>query len=116
MYTGQIAEISNKASWASDVCELVDIEDGTTTDLTDPALTVDIVVTITDKDDRTNTLATASIANGKVSIPGPGFSWQFEVSDLTNIDPGIYGIGVKVTINDFVNDVIAGTLAIVEGN
>jgi len=124
MYTGQVAVISNKATWQSDVIELIDDVTGTATDLTDPALTVDIVVTIRGINCRSNdygtavstALATASIANGKVSIPGPGFQWQFEVLDLSNLCAGTYRLGAKVTIDGFVNDLIDGTIAVVEGN
>jgi hypothetical protein len=59
---------------------------------------------------------TASVANSKVLIPGPGFSWQFEVGDLSNLCVGTYRLGAKVTINGFVNDLIDGTIAVVEGN
>lgn len=118
MYTGQVAAISNKGTWNSagdpGAVELVDEGDGTTTDLTDPVLTVDIVVVI--KDLNGCVRATASIANGKVSIPGPGFVWQFEVSDLSCLCAGTYRLGAKVTIDGFVTDVIDGTVAVVEGN
>lgn len=124
MYTGQVAAISNKATWQSEVAELVDEDTGTTTDLTDPLLTVDIVVTIRGQSSTSdygtlgtdNVLATASIANGKVTIPGPGFQWQFEVSDLSNLCAGTYRLGAKVTINGFVNDVIDGSIVVIEGN
>lgn len=128
MYTGQVAVISNKATWLFDGVELVDDADGTTTDLTNPALTVDIVVTVKGRSNpraffdyggispSNCVLATASIANGKVTIPGPGFQWQFEVADLSCLCAGTYGLGVKVTINGFVNDVIDGTIAVIEGN
>lgn len=115
MYTGQVAVISSKATWLFSGVDLVDEDTGATTDLTDPALTVDIVVTIKDMDGFW-TIATASIANGKVTIPGPGFQWQFEVSDLSALCAGTYRLGVKVTINDFVNDLIDGTIAVIEGN
>ena len=123
MYTGQVAIISNKATWQSDVQELVDDTDGTTTDLSDPLLTVDIVVTIRGQSSTSdygilnsdNVLATASVANGKVTIPGPGFLWQFSVSDLSNLCAGTYRLGAKVTINGFVNDVIDGSLVVIEG-
>lgn len=114
MYTGQIAVISNKATWASEVYDLVEEDDGTTTDLTDPLLDVDIVVTIKDMDGCVR--ATASIANGQVSLPGPGFQWQFEVSDLSCLCAGTYKLGAKVTIDDFVDDTIDGTIAVLEGN
>lgn len=120
MYTGQVAVISNRATWTSDIVELVDEDDGTITDLSDPEIgTVDIVVTIFDlRGDccAHNNRATASIANEKVSVPGPGFEWQFEVSDLSGLCAGTYGLGVKVTINGFVADEVIGTLAVVEGN
>lgn len=115
MYTGQVAVISNKATWASDIVELIDEDDGTVTDLTDPEIgTVDIVVTIKDTDGCTR--ATANLDNGKVLIPGPGFEWQFEVSDLSNLCAGTYKLGVKVTISGFVADEIVGTIAVIEGN
>lgn len=118
MYTGQVDVISNKATWASKTYELVDEEDGTTTDLSDPALDVDIVVTIRPNDDQCSTtaLVTASIANGKVTIPGPGFQWQLEDDDLTSLCAGTYRLGVKITIDDFVVDIIIGTLAVIQGN
>jgi hypothetical protein len=125
MYTGQVAQISNRATWQSDVVELVDDETDVTTDLTN-AGTVDIVVTIrgqtinrdygTITNSSNNVLATASIANGKVTIPGPGFQWRFEVTDLTALCAGTYRLGAKVTVNGFVNDVIDGSLVVVEGN
>jgi hypothetical protein len=126
MYTGQVAVISNKATWRSDVIELVDESDGTTTDLSDLEVgtILDIVVTIRgmrcrsdDYGSATSTaIATASIDNGKVTIPGPGFQWQFEVEDLSGLCAATYRLGVKITINGFVTDVIDGTIAVVEGN
>jgi hypothetical protein len=116
MFTGQVDVISNQATWQSKVCELVDEDDGTTTDLSNPALTVDIVVTIKSVADHRCIYATASVANGKVTIPGPGFQWQFEVSDLTNLCAGTYGLGAKVTINGFVTDLIDGTITVIQGN
>lgn len=124
MYTSQVAAISNKATWLSDVIELVDDADGSTLDLSDPALTVDVVVTISGQSSIccdygsavTTALATASLANGKCVIVGPGLQWQFEVGDLSGLCAGTYRLGVKVTIDDFVTDLIDGTIAVVEGN
>lgn len=116
MYQGQVAVISNQATWASNTYEVVDEEDGTTTDLSDVALVVDIVVTIRTQDEGSTDLVTASIANAKVTIPGPGFNWQFEVDDLSGLCPGTYRLGVKLTIDDFVSDIIIGTIAVLDGN
>lgn len=119
MYTGQVDAISNKATWASDSYELVDEDDGTTTDLSTVS-NLDIVVTISAMSsgscNPSCVLATASIANGKVTVPGPGFQWQFEVSDLSNLCAGTYRLGAKVTIDGFVVDLINGTVAVIEGN
>jgi hypothetical protein len=113
MYTGQVDDISNKATWLSQACELVDDADGTTTDLTTVS-PLDIVVTIKDMDGCQRALAT--IDNGKVTVPGPGFQWRFEDTDLSCLCAGTYRLGVKVTIDGFVNDLIDGTIAVVEGN
>jgi len=116
MFTGQVAVISNKATWASEVYELVDEDDGSTIDLSDSGLTVDIVVTIRDLDNWNCIRATASISNGKTTIPGPGFQWQFEDTDLSNLCAGTYRLGVKITIDGFIDDTIDGTIAVLEGN
>lgn len=125
MYTGQVATISNRATWLSDVIELVDEDDDTSTDLTAVAV-LDIVVTIrglTSKYDDydfngtvVNALVTASIANGKVTVPGPGFQWRFEDTDLSFLCAGTYRLGVKVTMDGFVVDLIDGTITVVQGN
>lgn len=118
MYQGQIDVISNKATWISKYFELVDEEDDTTTDLSDPALDADVEVTI--RDSCENILATANVANGKMTIPGPGFEWRFEDTDLSGICAGTYIAGAKITYtaNGVTNivDLIIGTLAIVRGN
>lgn len=125
MFTSQVAVISNRATWQSEVAELVD-DDGSTVDLSDPDLTVDIVVTIRSRSgsgwnnyefrNSDCVIVTASITNGKVTIPGPGFQWQFEVADLSGLCAGTYRLGAKVTINGFVNDLIDGTIVVLEGN
>ena len=124
MFTGQVAEISNRATWRSQVYELVDEDDDTTTDLT-AVVALDIVVTIRGitgsvQDYGTTppsyVYATASIANGKVTVPGPGFQWQFEDTDLSSMCAGTYCVGAKVTMDGFIVDLIIGDLTVLEGN
>jgi hypothetical protein len=124
MYTGQVDVISNKATWRSQVYDLVDEDDGTTTDLTAVA-DLDIVVTIRGLAGSSadygqlppaSIYATASIANGKVTVPGPGFQWQFEDTDLSGLCAGTYCLGVKVTMDSFIVDLIIGDLTVLEGN
>lgn len=114
MFTGQVAVISNKATWQTpEAFELVDDVDGTTTDLTTIS-PLAIVVTIKDMDGCLR--ATASIANGKVTVPGPGFQWRFETSDLSSLCAGTYRLGAKVTMGGIDVDLIDGTIAVLEGN
>lgn len=124
MYTGQVDVISNKATWRSDVYELVDEDDDTTTDLTEVA-SLDIVVTIKgmagsvcdyEMSAPYPVLVTGSIANGKVTVPGPGFQWQFEDTDLSSLLPGTYIVGAKVTMDGFIVDLIIGSITVIEGN
>jgi hypothetical protein len=114
MFTGQLADISNRATWLSDTVELVDDEDGSTIDLASTDYTVAISVYIKDQDGCRR--LTGSLDDGRVVIDGPGFHWQFEDTDLRQFCAGTYKCGVKVTINGFITDLIIGTVAIVEGN
>jgi hypothetical protein len=41
---------------------------------------------------------------------------QIEVADLDNLAAGTYRLGVKVSIDGFVTDVIERTIAVIEGN
>lgn len=111
MYTGQLAVISNRATWLSDVMEIVDDASGTVTDLTTVS-PLDISVSIFD---GCSPMAMATITNGKVTIPGPGFQWRFEASDLQGLCAGTHRLGIKVTMAGFVVDLFDGTIAVLEG-
>lgn len=114
MFTGQVATISNRATWLSEPYDLEDEEDGSTIDLSSNAYTVAISVYIKDQDDCVRVVGT--IDNGKVVIDGPGFHWQFEDTDLKCLCAGTYKCGVKITINGFITDIIIGDIAVLEGN
>lgn len=119
MYTGQIATISNRATWTSDVIQLVDEDDDDAViDITNEDIGFDAVVTIAD--DRQCVLVSGSIDGGEVTLTGTGddigFQWQFSSDDLTVLCAGTYLLGVKITVNDETNDIIIGSIAVVEGN
>lgn len=114
MFTGQVDVISNKATWISDTVELYDDADMTTTDLSTIS-PLEIEVTIKDMCCDCEK-AIATIDNGKVLVPGPGFYWRFENTDLSYLCPGTYKLGVKITYNDTIIDEIIGTIAVLEGN
>lgn len=119
MYTGQIAVIPREGDWDSPIVEIAD-DDGTTTDLTDPALNLAIVVTIRSlscgcrgSSCGSCVMATASIANGKVTVPGPGFQWHFlAASDLACLCAGTYRLVSVVTINGSPRVPFDGTIAV----
>jgi len=119
MFTGQVDVISNKETWISDFIQLVD-EDDNVVNILNEDIGFDCTVYI--KDDDGCLLVTGSIDDGKVVVSEsdvedePGFQWQFEVSDLTNLCAGNYRCGVKTTSNGEVKDLILGTLAVLEGN
>jgi len=119
MFTSEVGVISNRATWLSQEYEVEDEADGTITDLTQVAV-LDIVVTIggvsAEQHCRCGPYATASIANGKVTVPGPGFQWQFEDTDLSGLCAGTYRVGAKVTMDGFIVDMIIGDLTVLEGN
>lgn len=114
MFTGQVDVISNKATWISETIELYDDADNTTTDLSS-ITPLEIEVTIQDIGNRC-VISTATVENGKVIIPGPGFYWRFEENDLSRLCAGTYKLGVKITMNATVIDEIIGTVAVFEGN
>lgn len=114
MFTGQVAIISNKATWLSDTYDLYDDEDGSIIDLSSGAYTVAISVYVKDLDGCQR--LTGTLGDGKVIIDGPGFQWQFEDTDLSGFCAGTYTCGVKITINGFITDLIIGDVAILEGN
>lgn len=113
MYTGQVDQITNRATWTSETFELYDDADGTTTDLS-AISPLDIEVSIKDMNGCQRALA--SIDNGKVLVPGPGFYWRFEDTDLSCLCAGTYRLGVKITYNSTIIDEIDGTIAVLEGN
>lgn len=125
MYTGQVATISNTSTWLSDVYELVDPDDDTTTDLTAVvSLSISVIIKAQSNGYRdyefnasiVNALVTATITNGKVTVPGPGFQWQFLDTDLRSLCPGTYRLIATVTMNGFVSDVIDGTITVIQGS
>jgi hypothetical protein len=105
----RIEALSAAADWAAN--KTIDVS---TVDLSDPALNVSITVYIKDREHCIH--KTGSLSDGKVVIVGPGFQWQFEDTDLHCLCAGTYSCGVKVIVNGFIDDLIVGDVAIIEGN
>lgn len=119
MYQGQIATISNQADWTAPFfTQLTDDTDGSIIDITNTDIGFDCSVYIKTIDNCTK--ITGSIATGEVIVSdgddGPGFQWAFEADVLGALCAGTYKFGIKTTTNDEVNDLVVGTLAVIEGN
>jgi WD40 repeat protein len=118
MFTGQIAQISNRADWISPFCQLIDESDNSVINILNADIGFDCSVYIRDDDGCYRVIG--SISNGKVIISsgddGPGFQWSFSRDDLHCLRAGTYRFGVKTTANGKQDDLIDGTVAVIEGN
>lgn len=119
MYQGQIDVISNKADWVEPLfVQLTDPSDNSIIDILNSDVGFDCEVYIKDLDGCQR--VKGSIDTGEVGTAsgddGPGFFWSFEASVLSSLCAGTYQFGVKTTTNDIVNDVIIGTIAVLQGN
>lgn len=114
IYRGSLGEISNKADWISRVYTLVNEDDNTEVDLSNPALTVAIWIVIRKPGCRNN-LISGSLSDGKIILNGTGFQWNFTPDDLSVLCAGTYDVGVSVSIDDIKYDVILASVSVVEG-
>jgi hypothetical protein len=122
MYNGQIDTISNRADWTGPFVQLVD-DTGAIINILNVGIGFDCSVYIKGmRQSHHNSwqLVLGSISNGKVIASagddGPGFQWSFLEADLSNLCAGTYEFGVKTTTNGEVNDLIIGTVTVLEGN
>lgn len=117
MYTGQIDTISNKADWTAPFFAQL-IVDGEIINILNADIGFDCSVYIKDMEGCQKVLGT--IETGEVIVSsgddGPGFQWAFEASRLSCLCAGTYRFGIKTTANGDVQDLVDGTIAVIEGN
>jgi len=111
MYDAQLKPVSNRADWLETI-ELIDDDTGQViTDLT--GVTVRIEVRRIPCGSHT---LSGSSDDGHVTFPGNGIiQWQFTRSEMSNVSAGTYDIGVTVTLNDFTEQELIGSLPVVDG-
>lgn len=111
MYDAQLKPVSNRADWLETI-ELINDDDGQViTDLT--GVTVNIEVRQMPGCYRT---LTGSSDDGHVTFPGNGvIQWQFSRSEMSTLTAGTYEIGLTVTLNDFTEQELIGSLPVVDG-
>ena len=119
MFTGQIDTISNRANWTGPFCQIVDKSEGSIINILNTDIGFDCSVYIKEYHHHWHRII-GSIENGKVIVSsgddGPGFQWSFTEDDVRCLWPGTYRFGVKTTTNGEVNDLVDGTLVVIEGN
>lgn len=119
MFIGQIDTISNKADWTAPFfVQLINDSDGSIINILNVDVGFDCSVYIKDMEDCQRVLG--SISTGEVIVSegddGAGFQWAFEESSLSCLCAGTYKFGIKTTANDDVQDIVLGTIAVIEGN
>lgn len=118
MFTGQVAVVTNRETWVSDFYQITD-EDDEVINILNPDIEFDCSLYL--KDQNGCEIATFPLSGGKVSVAdsddGPGFEWVIDMQiDAPRICAGTYICGVKTTTNGQKNDLIVGTIAVIEGN
>lgn len=110
MYTGSLAPFSNRAHWIIPG-SLID-DDGEAVTLTDATLEF----YITKQDCPETAELTATIANGKITLPtSTSFLITFTPDDVSDIEPGTYSAFMRSTISGETTQIMSATVACNEG-
>lgn len=109
MYRGQVAEISNREDLEL-LYQLIDDDTAEPIDLTEAT----IVARISDQSNCT--IIDASLTDGKITLVEDTTMRIFiPVDEVGSLCPGTYIVGVTVENADTTKQLIAGTLAVVNG-
>lgn len=110
MYTGSLPDQSNRADWQEAVI-LTDFETG---ELIDISL-CSITMTVRDMEHQCVVL-TGSTDAGDITLPEDGtFMWLFTTDRMAGLYPGPYEVGVRISQDDQVIQLIIGRVNIKEG-
>ncbi len=110
MYTGSLAPVARGEDWIA-VSPLID-DDGAEVTLTD----VDFVLSVCRQGCPETALLTASIDNGKITLPSDTtFQWWFNQDDTASLCAGTYDVFMYTIIDDVRTQILSCTVPIVEG-
>ena len=111
MYDAQLKPVSNRADWLETI-ELIDDDTGQTiTDLNG----VSVKIEIRQLSGFYRALVGSS-DDGHVTFPGNGIiQWHFTRTEMSALVAGTYEIGITVTLNDFTEQELIGSLPVVDG-
>lgn len=109
MYTGSIGAFSNDEHW---ILEGSLTDGGEAVNLT----TATIEFYVTRERSPTSPLLTATTANGKITLPtNTSMRITFAPDEVSSICVGTYPAFMRVTIDGFTTQIIAGTVQVLEG-
>lgn len=112
MFTGRLSPVSNRATWIEQI-GLTDTDSEEPIDLEE----ADIVVEVRDPETKC-LLLSATTDNDKVEIiDGEDgiFQWTFSVDEMSDLCAGIYDVGITVTQEDVVTQLMAGSIQVIDG-
>lgn len=112
MFTGPLDPVSNRATWTEQV-RAIDTETGEAMSLTDAQ---EITVEIRRQRDCRPSLS-ASLTGATVSLIDSdlAFEFTFTADQMRTLCAGTYDIGCTVKINDETDQLIIGTLPVLDG-
>lgn len=111
MYQGSLPPISNRADWFGALELVSDDTEEVITDL----IGLDVEIVLRDRLCKTPRL-TATTANGKVTTPGSGvIQWHFTDSEMSAICAGSYEIGMTITRDGVVVQLLVAVQTILDG-
>lgn len=129
MYFGNINTVSNRADW-QEVIVLTDEDTGDQIDISQCRITLSIVRAPRDPNFYLRdgyyglvnygyaggVLLTGSTDTGEVTLPDVGtFQWLFTADRMGALSQGEYLVGVRISQDDRIMQLFAGTVKIVEG-
>ncbi len=110
MYTGSLAPVARGEDWIA-VSPLID-DDGAETDLT----AATIVMSVCREGCPNTAILTASIDNGKITLPSSTtFQWACTQDDTATLCAGTYDVFLYVIIDTVRTQILSATVPIVEG-
>lgn len=110
MYTGSLAAVARGEDWIA-VSPLID-ESGDEVTLTD----ADLVLSVCQQGCPNVSVLTASIDNGKITLPtSTTFQWWFDQDDTATLCIGTYDVFLYVIIDDIRSQILSCTVPVVEG-
>lgn len=110
MYEATFDPVSNRADWIGTLQLVNDDTDEVITDLTGLAVLLEV------NKRYCGPILSASLVNGKITDIGGGtLQWRFTASEMSNLCPDTYDIGITMTRDGITEQELIGTLPIVNG-